>query len=320
MNSFYQNQGYCDFLFKSIYLCKTSFNLISMIKSMTGFGKEVLDLKDSKITIEIRTLNSKQLDVNCRITNSYKTYELEVRNLIAEKLGRGKVDCSISVEKNTAESASVINKELAKHYLNQIQKLRKDTNLNFDSEVLSIVLKMPDIFITPEHVINEKELKLLKDGVLKALNSVNEYRKNEGASLELDFKKRIKTIIDLLTEVDKFETERTVRIKERIKTNLLQNFDSNQVDQNRFEQEILFYLEKLDITEEKIRLKKNCDYFLETLKLPDSSGKKLGFISQEIGREINTLGSKANDADLQKIVVLMKDELEKIKEQLFNIL
>lgn len=287
---------------------------------MTGFGKQVLDLGNAKITIEIRTLNSKQLDVNCRISNSYKTYELDIRNLIAEKLQRGKVDCSITVEKNSAEAASVINTELANHYLSQIQELSKATNLGTDSELLSIILKMPDIFITPEHVIDEEELKVLKDGVLKALNSVNEYRTNEGASLAKDIKSRITIILDLIKQVDQFEAERTNRIKERLKNNLLQSFENGQIDQNRFEQEIIFYIEKLDITEEKIRLKKNCDYFLDTLKLPDSSGKKLGFISQEIGREINTLGSKANDADLQKLVIIMKDELEKIKEQLFNIL
>lgn len=287
---------------------------------MTGFGKQVLDLGNAKITIEIRTLNSKQLDVNCRISNSYKTYELDIRNLIAEKLQRGKVDCSITVEKNSAEAASVINTELANHYLSQIQELSKATNLGTDSELLSIILKMPDIFITPEHVIDEEELKVLKDGVLKAINSVNEYRTNEGASLEKDIKSRITIILDLIKQVDQFEAERTNRIKERLKNNLLQSFENGQIDQNRFEQEIIFYIEKLDITEEKIRLKKNCDYFLDTLKLPDSSGKKLGFISQEIGREINTLGSKANDADLQKLVIIMKDELEKIKEQLFNIL
>jgi uncharacterized protein (TIGR00255 family) len=291
-----------------------------MIKSMTGFGKQVLDLDNSKITIEIRTLNSKQLDVNCRISNSYKTYELDIRNLIAEQLERGKVDCSITVEKNSAESASVINMELANHYLAQIRDLSKTANLGTDNELLSIILKMPDIFITPEHVINDEELKLLKSSVLKALHSVNEYRTNEGASLEKDIKSRINIILDLLNQVSEFEAERTNRIKERLKNNLLQNFESGQIDQNRFEQEIIFYIEKLDITEEKIRLKKNCDYFLETLKLPDSSGKKLGFIGQEIGREINTLGSKANDADLQRLVILMKDELEKIKEQLFNIL
>jgi uncharacterized protein (TIGR00255 family) len=291
-----------------------------MIKSMTGFGKQVLDLGNAKITIEIRTLNSKQLDVNCRISNSYKTYELDIRNLIAEQLQRGKVDCSITVEKNSAEAASVINMDLANHYLTQIRDLSKTANLEIDSELLSIVLKMPDIFITPDHVIDEEELKILKNGVLEALNSVNEYRLNEGASLEKDIKSRIDSILNLLKQVDQFEAERTNRIKERLKNNLLQSFDNGQIDQNRFEQEIIFYIEKLDITEEKIRLKKNCDYFLDTLKLPDSSGKKLGFISQEIGREINTLGSKANDADLQKLVIIMKDELEKIKEQLFNIL
>ena len=305
---------------KSNYLCTETFKKPSMIKSMTGFGKQTLDMGNSKVTIEIRTLNSKQLDINCRISNSYKVYELDIRNLIAEKLERGKVDCSIAIEKNSAESASVINLELANHYLEQIQELSKNTNLVSDNEILSIILKMPDIFVAPEYTIDERELEILKGGVLSALKSVNEYRSAEGASLELDFKDRVNTILEQLKQVDQFEAERTRKIKDRIRNNLLQSFDNGQIDQNRFEQEIIFYLEKLDITEEKIRLKKNCDYFLETLKLDNSSGKKLGFIGQEIGREINTLGSKANDADLQKLVVLMKDELEKIKEQLFNIL
>lgn len=305
---------------KSNYICIKTINSLSMIKSMTGFGKQVLDLDNAKITIEIRTLNSKQLDINCRISNSYKAHELDIRNLIGEKLERGKVDCLISVEKNSAESASVINLELAEHYLVQIKELSEKTKLVFDNDLMSIILKMPDIFMTPEHTIDEQELAALNEAVLFALDSVNNYRTTEGASLELDFTERVITIQELLKQVDQFEAERTRKIKDRIKNNLLQNFESGQIDQNRFEQEIIFYLEKLDITEEKIRLQKNCDYFLETLKLDNSSGKKLGFIGQEIGREINTLGSKANDADIQKIVVLMKDELEKIKEQLFNIL
>ena len=288
---------------------------------MTGFGKQVVDLDHLKMTIEIRALNSKQLDINCRIPNSFKEYELDIRNIISEGLERGKIDCNVAIEQTSAKSASVINKELAKHYINEIRHLGQEEKLNTEDDLLSNVLRIPEIFTTPEHVVDEKELSALKEGVKTAVNAVDEYRKKEGQSLESDFIERAKIILRLLEQVNPYETERAGKIKERIRQNLSQTFDNNmQVDENRFEQEVIFYLEKLDITEEKIRLEKNCDYFLETLQLENSSGKKLGFISQEIGREVNTLGSKANDADIQKLVVLMKDELEKIKEQLFNIL
>jgi len=287
---------------------------------MTGFGKYVVDTEDAKTTIEIRTLNSKNLDVNCRIPISYKEFELKIRNLIGNKLERGKIDCSISRDQKNTTSAPVINLVLAEHYIGQMKGLSDNLLLESESDYIANLLKLPDVITVPEINISKKEADSLTEGVTNALQFVDEFRINEGKSLLSDFTNRIKIIENLLIGVEPYELSRLDKIKDRIKSNLSQLFDNGQIDNNRFEQEVIYYLEKLDITEEKIRLKKHCEYFLETLNLDKSSGKKLGFIGQEIGREINTLGSKANDADIQKIVVLMKDELEKIKEQLFNIL
>jgi uncharacterized protein (TIGR00255 family) len=291
-----------------------------MIKSMTGFGKYVVDTEDAKTTIEIRTLNSKNLDINCRIPIAYKELELKIRNLIGNKLERGKIDCSISRDQKNTTSAPVINLVLAEHYIEQMKGLSDNLQLESESDYLANLLKLPDVIAMPEINISKKEADSLMEGVTNALQFVDEFRINEGKSLLSEFTNRIKIIENLLIEVEPYELSRLDKIKHRIKSNLSQLFNNGQIDNNRFEQEVIYYLEKLDITEEKTRLKKHCEYFLETLNLDKSSGKKLGFIGQEIGREINTLGSKANDADIQKIVVLMKDELEKIKEQLFNIL
>ena len=287
---------------------------------MTGFGKYVIDTEGSKITIEIRTLNSKNLDLNCRVPFSYKEFELKIRNLIGNKLERGKIDCMISRDQKSTNSAPVIDLVLAEHYIGQMKGLISNLQLESNSDYIANLLKLPDVITVPEISISKNEADSLLDGVTNALQFVDDFRINEGKSLISDFRNRVKIIENLLSQVEPYELNRLGRIKERIKSNLSQSFDNGQIDKNRFEQEVIYYLEKLDITEEKIRLQKHCEYFLETLNLDKSSGKKLGFIGQEIGREINTLGSKANDADIQKIVVLMKDELEKIKEQLFNIL
>ena len=287
---------------------------------MTGFGKYVIDTEGAKITIEIRTLNSKNLDLNCRVPFSYKEFELKIRNLIGNKLERGKIDCLISRDQKNTNSAPVIDLVLAEHYIGQMKGLINNLQLEANSDYIANLLKLPDVITVPEITISKNEADSLLDGVTNTLQFVDDFRINEGKSLLSDFRSRVKIIENLLSQVEPYELNRLGRIKERIKSNLSQSFDNGQIDKNRFEQEVIYYLEKLDITEEKIRLKKHCEYFLETLNLDKSSGKKLGFIGQEIGREINTLGSKANDADIQKIVVLMKDELEKIKEQLFNIL
>jgi len=291
-----------------------------MIKSMTGFGKHTVEVKNNVITIEIRTLNSKQLDLNLRSPISYKENELAARNLVSNFLQRGKIDVNINIEHKSAETAPVINTELAQHYYKELHSLSRKLSVDAPSNYLDMILRMPDVLATQQEEIDPDEWQLIIDGLSAACRSVDKFRTQEGKLIEEEFITRIKTIDDLLLKVDPFEIERAVKIKERIQTNLNNLLSDNQADQNRLEQEMIYYIEKLDISEEKSRLKKHCDYFIETLKDKDAQGKKLGFISQEIGREINTLGSKANDVNIQKIVVLMKDELEKIKEQLFNIL
>lgn len=291
-----------------------------MIKSMTGFGKSIIETKTGKTTIEIKTLNSKQSDINCRIPSTYKIYEVEIRKLLMNNLERGKIDCTFSTEQNPDQISSVLNVPIAKLYFDELKTLSETLGIDNKIDYLSNLLKMPDVFSLPTADIDPNEWILIKNGILNTINSVNDFRLSEGRTLEIDLRQRKDNILKLLLQIPPFEEQRIKKIKERIKLNLENTKEIGQVDQNRFEQEMIYFLEKLDITEEKIRLQKHLDYFNETLSLDLSSGKKLGFISQEIGREINTLGSKANDADIQKIVVLMKDELEKIKEQLFNIL
>jgi uncharacterized protein (TIGR00255 family) len=291
-----------------------------MIKSMTGFGKEVLENEARKITIEIRTLNSKQLDLNLRLPQIYREKELEIRGIIGKIISRGKVDVSINIEQKSIASAPVIDKALAVHFHKELKEVAESIKQSNDYDYLSMIVKMPEVLVSPEIEIDDEEFGELLATIQNACNKVNVFRINEGKILEKDFIQRINTILELLKKVDPFEENRTTKIRERIKSNLEAFSQDVQSDKNRFEQEVIYYLEKLDITEEKIRLQKHCDYFLETLAKDVSAGKKLGFISQEIGREINTMGAKANDFDIQQIVVLMKDELEKIKEQLFNIL
>lgn len=291
-----------------------------MIKSMTGFGKEVLENEARKITIEIRTLNSKQLDLNLRLPQIYREKELEIRGIIGKIIGRGKVDISINIEQKSIASAPVIDKALAVHFYNELKEVAESIKQSNDYDYLSMIVKMPEVLVSPEIVVDEEEFGELLTTIQKACDKVNTFRINEGKILAEDFIQRINKIVELLKKVDDYEENRMTKIRERIKSNLEAFSQDVQSDKNRFEQEVIYYLEKLDITEEKIRLQKHCDYFMETLEKEGSAGKKLGFVSQEIGREINTMGAKANDFDIQQIVVLMKDELEKIKEQLFNIL
>ncbi len=290
-----------------------------MIKSMTGYGKGVGSTESINVIVEIRSLNSKQLDINLRLPQNLKFKEIELRNAVGSVLKRGKVDVSILVEQSTAESASVLNLEMAKHYFYELEQLAAVTGQN-SIDYIPIIVKMPDVFIAKTSEISDDDVAVIVQSLNDAITGVDAFREKEGAVLEKDIKSRVETILVLLDSVDKFENQRIVNIKERIKNNVSKFVKDPETDKNRLEQEIIYYIEKLDITEEKVRLLNNCNYFLETLNNSTSSGKKLGFISQEIGREINTLGSKANDSNLQKIVVLMKDELEKIKEQLFNIL
>ncbi|MBM0653592.1 YicC family protein [Capnocytophaga genosp. AHN8471] len=284
-----------------------------MIQSMTGFGKSVLSLADKHISIEIKSLNSKSIDINTRIPQVYREKELDFRKLIAEQLQRGKVDFSIFIENTGTQTPSKINPNIVKSYIEQMRAI-VDGDL---TELLKMAVRMPDALQTTSESISEEELSVIFQHINLAIADLQNFRTQEGKVLEKDFVLRINNINRLLQEVQGLDEERLALIRERLEKAVA---DIQNVDANRFEQELIFYLEKLDITEEKIRLKKHLDYFLETLHSEDSNGRKLSFIAQEIGREVNTLGSKANFAPMQQLVVQMKDELEKIKEQVLNVL
>jgi uncharacterized protein (TIGR00255 family) len=287
---------------------------------MTGFGKEVVETAFRKVTVEIRTLNSKQLDLNLRVPVEFREKEPELRSIISKSLQRGKVDFVVQTEMVNHQNAAVINKELVRHYYNEMTDVAKSLDQTDYSGFLPVIIRLPDVFVQKALETNEEEWEQVKTGIISAIDKVDRFRKEEGAVLEKDLVLRIDRIVELLAKVEPFEAERPAIVKERIRKRLEEWGSDAEIDRNRLEQEMIYYLEKFDITEEKVRLKKHCEYFLETLTAPQSPGKKLGFVTQEIGREINTLGSKANHAEIQKLVVLMKDELEKIKEQLFNIL
>jgi uncharacterized protein (TIGR00255 family) len=281
---------------------------------MTGYGKSELELSTKTIRFELKSLNSKSLDLNMRMPSIYRAKELELRKIIGSKLGRGKIDFSLYVEFNKGEALAKINTEVVKGYMKQLENI----SLADEVELLKMAVRMPDALSTEREDIDPKEWKTISDEVLVVLEKIENYRKDEGAALEKDFSKRISKIDDLLKDVVKIDPERIEHVRDRLNKGIAEL--KEKVDKNRFEQELIYYIEKLDITEEKIRLKNHLDYFLKNLNLDESNGKKLGFISQEIGREINTIGSKANYAPMQKLVVQMKDELEKIKEQLLNVL
>ena len=284
-----------------------------MIQSMTGFGKSVLSLADKHISIEIKSLNSKSIDINTRIPQVYREKDLDFRKLIAEQLVRGKVDFSIFVENIGTQTPSKINPNIVKSYIEQMRAI-VDGDL---TELLKMAVRMPDALQTTSESISEEELANIFQHINLAIADLQNFRSQEGKVLEKDFILRINNINRLLQEVQGLDEERLALIRERLEKAVA---DIQNVDANRFEQELIFYLEKLDITEEKIRLKKHLDYFLETLHSEESNGRKLSFIAQEIGREVNTLGSKPNFAPMQQLVVQMKDELEKIKEQVLNVL
>jgi uncharacterized protein (TIGR00255 family) len=285
-----------------------------MIQSMTGFGKHTIQLSSKKITIEIKSLNSKSLDLNARMPSAYKEKELELRKTIATALVRGKIDFGLYIENTGNETSSVINEEVIRQYMKQLNAI---TPVN-DAQLLEIAMRMPDALKTEREDIDETEFKSIEEALEIALKEINIFRSEEGQVLDDDFVARISIIFNLLAEVEKLDAARLNTIRERLEKAVSDL--KVELDTNRFEQELIYYLEKYDITEEKVRLKNHLDYFVTTLKSDDSNGRKLGFICQEIGREINTIGSKANFAPLQQIVVQMKDELEKIKEQMLNVL
>jgi|SRR5690554_4156880 uncharacterized protein (TIGR00255 family) len=285
-----------------------------MIQSMTGYGKEVIQLPSKTITIEIKSLNSKGLDLNTRVPIAYREKEMEIRDLLAKSLVRGKIDFSIYVETTSGATTTQINDDVVRKYMEELSKIVEGDPM----ELLKIAVSMPDTMRTQVEEIDQEEYRSILEGIDAALIAINKFRTDEGRVLGLDFSQRIETISQLLDEVKEVGKERIPEVRERLRKAVSEL--EEKVDENRFEQELIYYLEKYDITEETVRLKNHLDYFEKALTSEESNGKKLAFITQEIGREINTIGSKANQATMQQLVVQMKDELEKIKEQMLNVL
>lgn len=286
---------------------------------MTGYGKAECELSSKKITIEIKSLNSKQLDINTRLPNIYKSKEIEVRKMISEKLIRGKVEMVLFYENLGEQSNTSINQPIVRGYFEQMKSVYNDLDLEMSERVIQSILRLPDTIKTEYEKLDEEDWAKILVVIEESLNNLDEFRIQEGKALETDILSQIENIMSLQEQVGPFEGERIERVKTKL-VDALKDIQNNvQNDQNRFEQELIFYLERLDINEEKVRLGNHCKYFLETLN-DENPGKKLGFISQEIGREINTMGSKANHAEIQKLVIHMKDSLERIKEQALNIL
>lgn len=291
-----------------------------MIKSMTGYGKAIAEIPQKKITIEIKSLNSKQLDLNTKLPWLYKEKEPEIRNMISQRLDRGKIDFSIFCDMLDDEVVTVINKSAVRNYYNQFKDIAADLDISLDDQIFSAIMKLPDTLKTEKPEMSEEEWDIVKNQINESITMLDLYRIEEGNSIMTDLNKCVGKILSLLDLVQTHEAGRITKIREKLMSLLQENINSDKIDTNRFEQEIIFYLEKYDINEEKVRLKTHCDYFTETVNSPSPNGKILNFIAQEIGREINTIGSKANDASIQKLVVMMKDELEKIKEQTLNVL
>ena len=298
-----------------------------MIQSMTGYGKAELNLKNANFTIEVRSLNSKQIDVNVKMSSIYRDKEIGLRKLLSEKLQRGKIEFSIWRESSNSNIKYTLNTDLIKEYHQQILELKKElgTNYNtfnmksFEADIIPALLKMPETTIKGEDIVDENEWEEIEKGVDTAISNILQFRMDEGEKLEADIPSRINKLAALLVDISPFAKARIEKVKKSL-VDKLSEIDTKNIDRNRFEQELIYYLEKQDITEEQVRLDAHFSYFINTMNTDTPNGKKLGFIGQEIGREINTIGSKSSDAEMQKIVVQMKDELEKIKEQLLNIL
>ena len=291
-----------------------------MIKSMTGFGKATGEVNLKKINVEVKSLNSKQADISVRMPSFYKEKELPLRSLINKNLQRGKIEFNLYVELLEGQSSHNLNTALFKKYYSELNAITQELGEKGNTDLISIVAKMPEIMKSEKMDLDEDEWSAINKIIEVALSNINEFRTAEGKTLENELALRINNIEALLTQVNQYEEARIKLVKERIQNNLTEAIGKENINNDRFEQELIYYLEKYDISEEKTRLNAHLNYFKETMNSNNSEGKKLGFISQEIGREINTLGSKANHADMQKIVVQMKDELEKIKEQGLNIL
>ena len=289
-----------------------------MIQSMTGYGKAELNLKNANFTIEVRSLNSKQIDANVKMSSIYRDKEIGLRKLLSEKLQRGKIELSIWRESSESNVKYTLNTELIKEYFSQVDQVTKDLGINA-KEIMPSLLKMPEVLVKGEEKADDNEWDEIAKGVDTAIANILQFRMDEGKKLEADITARINKLATLLVEVAPFASSRIEKVKKSLADKLAE-IDTKNIDENRFEQELIYYLEKQDITEEQVRLDAHLNYFIETMEADSPNGKKLGFIGQEIGREINTIGSKSSDAGMQKIVVQMKDELEKIKEQLLNIL
>ncbi|NDV46385.1 YicC family protein [Paludibacter sp. 221] len=291
-----------------------------MIQSMTGFGKATLEYGNKKIVVEVKSLNSKQIDISTRISSLYREKDIEIRNEISQRLERGKIDFALYIDNSTKESATIINQPVVESYYQQIKSVSERLGVPTPDNWFEVLLRMPDTLKTESQELDENEWFEILRTIRAAIEQLQEFRAQEGKALRAVFESKINSIKNLLEQVAPFEAERVEKIKSRLEENLQSLSEKIDYDKNRLEQELIFYIEKLDVNEEKVRLCNHLDYFLETMDFEKSPGKKLGFIAQEIGREINTLGSKANHSEMQKIVILMKDELEQIKEQVLNVL
>jgi len=301
-----------------------------MIQSMTGYGKAEINIENTNFTIELKSLNSKHIDVSVKMSSAYRDKEIGIRKLLSEKLQRGKIELSIWREKSESSSNYILNTEIIKGYHQQILQLKKDLGLKWNmwsftpfqaksTDIIPDLLKMPDALVKGQEKVDENEWDEIQKGIDIAITNILQFRLDEGEKLEEDITSRINKLSELLSEIAPFAKGRIDKVKQSLADKLAE-IDTKNIDENRFEQELIYYLEKQDITEEQVRLAAHLNYFNETMKTQSPNGKKLGFIAQEMGREINTIGSKSSDAEMQKIVVQMKDELEKIKEQLLNIL
>lgn len=291
-----------------------------MIKSMTGYGKAMLETPHRKITVEIRSLNSKQADINTKMPWIYKEKELDIRNMVIRRLERGKIDLMISFDAMDDEPAPVINRKNVKDYYNQLREISNELGISSDSELLATVMRLPETLKTERPELTEEEWNRVTGLIDEALSMTDLYRIEEGRAMEADLSRSVAGIMRYLDDLSSVEGDRLSKMRDKLMATLNETVGSENIDRNRFEQELIFYLEKMDINEEKVRLRKHCDYFIETMNGDGQNGKMLNFISQEMGREINTIGSKANDASMQKFVVMMKDELERIKELTLNVL
>lgn len=291
-----------------------------MIKSMTGFGKSAFEINNKKVTVEVKSLNSKQSDISTRIPPLYREKELDIRRELSDRLVRGKIDFAVYIENLGETGSAVINPGVVKGYFSDLSKISNELNIPVNERLLQIIMRLPDTVKVNYETLEEEEWKLLHTHITAAINAVEQFRLQEGNALAADLTANLTAIMQLLAEIEPFEQQRIESVKTRLNDSLESLKTNGNADPNRFEQELIFYLERLDFNEEKVRLANHCRYFTETMDDSDSNGRKLSFITQEIGREINTIGSKANDSNIQRIVVQMKDALERIKEQVLNVL